>query len=35
MVAEGLSAGTPIEPWDWRYWAEKARLARYALDEAS
>ncbi len=23
-----------IEPWDWRYWAEKVRLQRYALDDA-
>jgi peptidyl-dipeptidase Dcp len=23
-----------IEAWDWRYWAEKVRLARYALDDA-
>ncbi len=24
----------PIEPWDWRYWAEKVRLTRFAVDEA-
>jgi peptidyl-dipeptidase Dcp len=24
----------PLEPWDWRYYAEKLRQARYALDEA-
>ncbi|WP_395699269.1 M3 family metallopeptidase [Aquabacterium sp.] len=24
----------PIEGWDWRYWAEKVRVARFALDEA-
>lgn len=24
-----------IEPWDWRYWAEKVRAADYDLDEAS
>jgi peptidyl-dipeptidase Dcp len=23
-----------LEPWDWRYWSEKVRQARYALDEA-
>ena len=23
-----------IETWDWRFWAERARLARFALDEA-
>jgi peptidyl-dipeptidase Dcp len=30
--AEGLNE--PIEPWDWRYYAEKVRQARYDLDEA-
>jgi peptidyl-dipeptidase Dcp len=29
---EGLNE--PIEPWDWRYYAEKVRQARYDLDEA-
>jgi peptidyl-dipeptidase Dcp len=24
-----------IEPWDWRYWAEKVRVAEFDLDEAS
>ena len=24
----------PIAPWDWRYYAEKVRQRRYALDEA-
>ena len=24
----------PIEPWDWRYWAEKVRRERYAIDDA-
>jgi peptidyl-dipeptidase Dcp len=23
-----------IEPWDWRYWAEKVRITRFAVDEA-
>jgi peptidyl-dipeptidase Dcp len=23
-----------IEAWDWRFWAEKVRVARYALDDA-
>ena len=23
-----------IEPWDWRFWAEKVRRQRYALDDA-
>ena len=30
--AEGLNE--PIEPWDWRYYAEKVRHAQYELDEA-
>ncbi len=30
--ADGLNE--PIEPWDWRYYAEKVRHARYDLDEA-
>ncbi len=30
--AEGLNE--PIAPWDWRYYAEKVRKARYDLDEA-
>ena len=24
----------PIAPWDWRYYAEKVRQRKYALDEA-
>ncbi len=31
--ADGLNE--PIAPWDWRYYAEKVRQAKYALDEAS
>ncbi|NBU89248.1 MAG: peptidase M3, partial [Betaproteobacteria bacterium] len=27
-------AAPVIEPWDWRYWAEKVRVARYAVDDA-
>jgi peptidyl-dipeptidase Dcp len=27
-------ADRPIEAWDWRYWAEKVRQQRYALDDA-
>ncbi|HZF79766.1 MAG TPA: M3 family metallopeptidase, partial [Rubrivivax sp.] len=23
-----------IEPWDWRFWAEKVRRCRYAIDDA-
>ena len=30
--AEGLNE--PIEPWDWRYYAEKVRRAQYDFDEA-
>jgi peptidyl-dipeptidase Dcp len=30
--AEGLNE--PLEPWDWRYFAEKVRRAQYDLDEA-
>ncbi|MBV9686194.1 MAG: M3 family metallopeptidase, partial [Alphaproteobacteria bacterium] len=30
--AEGLNE--PIEPWDWRYYAEKVRQAEYDLNEA-
>jgi peptidyl-dipeptidase Dcp len=30
--AEGLNE--PIEPWDWRYYAEKVRRAEYDFDEA-
>jgi peptidyl-dipeptidase Dcp len=30
--SEGLNE--PIEPWDWRYYAEKVRQAEYQLDEA-
>lgn len=28
-----LPAGSVIEPWDWSYYAEKVRKARYNLDE--
>jgi peptidyl-dipeptidase Dcp len=28
------SATHAIEAWDWRYWAEKVRQQRYALDDA-
>ena len=35
LAALARSRGEPdtIEPWDWRYYAEKLREARYALDE--
>lgn len=28
-----LPAGSTIQPWDWAYYAEKVRKAKYALDE--
>jgi peptidyl-dipeptidase Dcp len=31
---EGAAAGGVIEPWDWRFWAEKVRQRHYALDDA-
>ncbi|HYU12174.1 MAG TPA: M3 family metallopeptidase [Stellaceae bacterium] len=31
--ADGLNE--PIAPWDWRYYAEKVRQAKYAIDEAA
>ncbi len=33
-VATSSGEPLPIEPWDWRYHAEKVRQLRYALDEA-
>ncbi len=32
-LAHGVGPG-PIEPWDWRYWAEKVRRERFAIDDA-
>jgi peptidyl-dipeptidase Dcp len=32
MAGEG--AAGEIEPWDWRYWAEKVRRQRFAIDDA-
>ncbi len=26
---------TPIEPWDWRFWAESVRQRTYAVDDAA
>jgi peptidyl-dipeptidase Dcp len=34
LVDAGQGADTVIEPWDWRVWAEKVRVARYAVDDA-
>ena len=28
-----LPEGSTIEPWDWAYYTEKVRMAKYALDE--
>ena len=33
-VARDQGLNEPIEPWDWRYYAEKVRQAEYDLDEA-
>ncbi len=32
MQAEGVQAA--LEPWDWRYYAEKVRRERFAIDDA-
>jgi peptidyl-dipeptidase Dcp len=32
-IAEREGAGITIEPWDYRYYAEKVRKARYDIDE--
>ena len=33
-LALSRDESAPIEPWDWRYYAEKVRRIRYELDEA-
>ena len=33
-VQRGAGVDHPIEPWDWRYWAEKLRQRDFALDDA-
>lgn len=33
MQADGVNG--PLEPWDWRYYAEKRRQAEHDLDEAA
>lgn len=30
----GAAADVVIEAWDWRYWAEKVRVAHFAVDDA-
>ncbi|MBL8349749.1 MAG: M3 family metallopeptidase [Burkholderiaceae bacterium] len=38
MLREAMAeagAGSDLQPWDWRYWAEQVRQARYALDDAA
>ena len=34
VTAGLLPAGSRIQPWDWFYYAEKVRAAKYALDES-
>ena len=34
-MARSLGETHAIEPWDWRYYAEKVRTARYGLDDAA
>lgn len=34
-LADAEGAGFRIEPWDYRYYAEKVRKAKYELDEAA
>ncbi|AEW97315.1 MULTISPECIES: M3 family metallopeptidase [Streptomycetaceae] len=29
------AAGRPLEPWDWSYWTERVRGARYTVDAAA
>jgi peptidyl-dipeptidase Dcp len=33
VMREEAQAGE-VEPWDWRFWAEKVRRQRYAVDDA-
>ncbi len=37
MVDAGLNPDAPehrLEPWDWRWWAERVRADRFAIDDA-
>lgn len=33
-MQEAGAGASALEPWDWRYWAEKVRRSTYALDDA-
>jgi peptidyl-dipeptidase Dcp len=33
--ARSCGATHPIEPWDWRYWAEKLRATRHGFDDGA
>ena len=33
MAADGVNG--PLEPWDWRYYSERRRVAEHALDDAA
>jgi peptidyl-dipeptidase Dcp len=33
-MARAAGQNEPIEPWDWRYWAERVRSAEFGVDEA-
>ncbi len=33
IKAGKVAKGSKIEPWDWAYYTEKVRMAKYALDE--
>lgn len=35
QIADAEGAGVRIEPWDYRYYAEKVRKAKYDLDESA
>ena len=34
QAARDAGVTHPLEAWDWRYWAEKVRVARFAVDDA-